>query len=92
MEKRLSRRDLVRGATAFGIGAATGIEPSVEAIALEETMKAVPFAKTATVRIGFIGLGGRGSGLFGDLLALDGVRIVATCDLVTERARNAGRS
>jgi predicted dehydrogenase len=84
----MTRRDLLRGATALGVGVAVGMAAD-EATAAVETMKGVPFSRTPTVRIGFIGLGGRGSGLFGDLLALDGVRIVAVCDLVTERARNA---
>src|SRR5690348_11172349 len=89
MHTEMTRRDLLRGATALGVGVAAGMTGG-EVEAAVETMKGVPFAKTPTVRIGFIGLGGRGSGLFGDLLAIDGVRIVAVCDLVTERARNAG--
>ena len=46
-----------------------------------------------TVRIGFIGVGGRGSSLLGNLLALDGVEIKAVCDVVPERvkARPAAR-
>lgn len=45
----------------------------------------------ATVRIGFVGLGGRGSSLLGNLLELDGVEIKAVCDLVPERVQAAQR-
>lgn len=43
------------------------------------------------VRIGFIGVGGRGSSLLGNLLALEGVEIKAVGDLVPERVRAAQR-
>ena len=34
------------------------------------------------VRIGFVGVGGRGSGLVGELLKIEGVEIRAVCDIV----------
>lgn len=43
------------------------------------------------VRIGFIGLGGRGNALLGHLLELEGVEIKALCDLVPDRVRAAQR-
>ncbi len=45
----------------------------------------------APVRIGIIGMGGRGNGLLQNLLMFPGVEIRAVCDLVPERARNAAR-
>jgi predicted dehydrogenase len=45
----------------------------------------------ATVRIGFIGVGGRGSSLLGNLLELEGVEIKAVCDLAPERVQAARR-
>jgi predicted dehydrogenase len=42
-----------------------------------------------TVRVGFIGVGGRGSSLLGNLLEIDGVEIKAVCDLVPERVQKA---
>ena len=44
-----------------------------------------------TVRIGFIGLGGRGNSLLNHLLDLEGVEIKALCDTVPERVESARR-
>ncbi|MDX1935043.1 MAG: Gfo/Idh/MocA family oxidoreductase [Capsulimonadales bacterium] len=88
----ITRRELFQTAAGVGVGVATTAvlpDPAeARSVTAAETMHNVPFEKRDTVRIGFIGLGGRGSGLLGDLLALDGVRIHAVCDLVTERAQN----
>lgn len=54
------------------------------------TMRGVPFAARDAVRIGFIGVGGRGSGQLHELLAVEGARIVAISDPVPEHARRAG--
>lgn len=89
--KNLTRRELIQ--TAAGVG--TGIAAATAALAdpttpaQAKTMRRVPYEKLATVRVGFIGLGGRGSSLFGDLLSIDNVQVNAVCDLVKERAENA---
>ena len=44
------------------------------------------------VRIGFIGCGGNANGHMQRLSELEGVRIVATCDVQEERAQSAGES
>ena len=49
-------------------------------------MIGVPFEARDVARIGLIGVGGRGRSLLRDLLAIDGVRITALCDLVPEHA------
>ena len=41
------------------------------------------------VRVGMIGMGGRGTGLLGELLGIDGVAITAVCDVVPQRAAAA---
>lgn len=41
------------------------------------------------VRIGLIGVGGRGMSLLGNLLDIDGVEVKAVCDVVPERVKNA---
>ena len=51
-------------------------------------LKCPPLAK---VRIGFIGMGGRGSALLGNLLEIEGVEIKAVCDPVPERVQAAQR-
>lgn len=56
-----------------------------------QTMRRVPLARHETVRVGIIGVGGRGSGLLGDLLAVDNVTVKAVCDLSQERAERAGK-
>ena len=43
------------------------------------------------VRVGLIGVGGRGSSLLGNLLDLDNVQIKALCDVVPERVEAARR-
>ncbi len=42
-----------------------------------------------TVRIGMVGVGGRGTGLLQTLLQIPGVRIPAVCDIVEDRAKQA---
>lgn len=86
-EGSLSRRDfLSAGATAAA--AASLIPGSAHALRAErlDRMIGVPFEAHAVVRVGLIGVGGRGRSLLHDLLAIDGVRITALCDLVPAHA------
>ncbi|WP_309051991.1 Gfo/Idh/MocA family oxidoreductase [Streptomyces sp.] len=53
------------------------------------TMAGVPFERRSTVRVGIIGLGNRGNSMIGHFLALPGVRVVALCDPVREKAERA---
>ncbi|OQA48793.1 MAG: Alpha-N-acetylgalactosaminidase [Firmicutes bacterium ADurb.Bin300] len=39
------------------------------------------------IKVGFIGISGRGSGMLGLLLQIEGVKVPAVCDLVPERAQ-----
>jgi len=55
--------------------------------ATHTTMKGIPFEKREP-RIAFIGVGGRGTGLLGNLLAAGG-KVVAVCDVVAEKAGHA---
>lgn len=54
-----------------------------------KTMIGVKFEPRELVKVGFIGVGGRGTGLLGDLLNVPGVRVTAICDLVRERVVRA---
>jgi predicted dehydrogenase len=47
--------------------------------------------KLHAVRVGMIGMGGRGSGLLGNLLQFPGVEVRAVCDLLPDRAHNAAQ-
>ena len=53
------------------------------------TMIGVPFEARERVRLGIIGVGGRGTSLLRDLLAVDGVDVKAICDLVPEKVDHA---
>jgi predicted dehydrogenase len=53
------------------------------------TMIGVPFEARERVRLGIIGVGGRGSSLLQDLLAIEKVEVKAICDLVREKVARA---
>ena len=53
------------------------------------TMIGVPFEARERVKLGIIGVGGRGTSLLRDLLAVDGVDVKAICDLVPEKVDHA---
>jgi predicted dehydrogenase len=53
------------------------------------TMMGVPFEVRERVRLGIIGVGGRGTSLLGDLLAVQNVEVNAICDLVPEKVAHA---
>src|SRR3989304_3347951 len=50
---------------------------------------AVAAAQTNKVRMGIIGVGGRGSGLMSVLLSMDGVEIPAVCDIDQAKVERA---
>jgi predicted dehydrogenase len=56
------------------------------------TMVGVPFEARERVRLGIIGVGGRGTSLLHDLLAVDAVEVKAICDLVPEKVERAQKS
>jgi predicted dehydrogenase len=101
----LSRRDLLKGAALAGasLGASGLFTPAIaESITAgaqpelapqpapgRKTMHGVPFERRDTVRIGIVGTGLRGRSVLGELLAIDGVRVTALCDVVMEKAQKA---
>ena len=56
------------------------------------TMIGVRFETRERVRLGIIGVGGRGSSLLRDLLAVEGVEVKAICDLVPEKVEHAQKA
>jgi predicted dehydrogenase len=79
-----TRRDFVK--TAAGVGLAAGLPHSASRAPLTEqgtTLFAAP--PMDRVRIGFVGVGGQGSSHVENLLTLDGVDLVALCDIVPEK-------
>ena len=101
----LSRRDLLRNAALAGAAVAAGgaitpaIAEDITAISHPDlaplaplaraTMKNVPFERRDTVRFGIVGTGLRGRSVLSELLAIDGVKIVAVCDVVAEKTARA---
>lgn len=56
-----------------------------------ERMIGVPFEARATVRIGMIGVGGRGESLLHDILAVEGAVVTALCDILPARTALGAR-
>lgn len=98
-DAKISRRDLLKAGTVglglTGLGssreanAANALSPEAPPLATESIAN-MKFNPTGAVRLGIIGVGGRGSGLLSDLLAIDGVEVRAVCDAVKEKAQRAG--
>jgi len=76
-----SRRDLLKlaGLAAIGAGAARA----------QSSMADIKFEPKAAVRIGVIGVGGRGNSLIDNFVAVGGVSIGALCDVVEEKCKRA---
>jgi predicted dehydrogenase len=83
-----SRRDLLRFAslTSLGVGlsqAGGQARPTAEPPAA--TMAGVKFEPKDKVRLGFVGVGGRGSSLLTNFCAVENVEVVALSDIVREK-------
>jgi hypothetical protein len=80
----MDRRDFLKiGGAALAAGAATAHRGT----RVEAQAAAAPFAAPPieTVRIGYVGIGGQGSGHVRNLLRIPGCRITAVCDIRPER-------
>ncbi len=92
---KISRREFV---TKTAIGSA-GVVLASEALSspllasstnpAAATMVGVPFQSRERVRLGIIGVGGRGTSLLRDLIAVDGVDVEAICDVIPEKVEHA---
>lgn len=101
-DPNISRRGLLK--TASLAGATAGMGSLTNAILASDgkwetatpgpggrTMVGVPFERHETVRLGIIGVGGRGTGVCGEFLAVPGVQVKAVCDVVPSKTANAAR-
>ena len=104
---KLSRRDLLKNAALTGVvlagrvalpgasrvSAHAAAEPDVTPalVADRQTMHGVPFERHETVRVGIVGTGLRGRSVLGELLAIDNVKIVALCDVVSSKTQMAAK-
>ena len=89
--KKISRRTLLE-ATALGgaamlVGGAAPAPADVSDAPATgaQSMIGVPFEPKKRIRMGIIGLGGRGSGVLHDFLGVEGVDIVALCDVIPDK-------
>ena len=91
------RRELLKlGAAGLGLGAASGLSPTPAAADLDHQQQrpdlgpapVKPFAADPIdiVRVGFVGVGGMGGAHVRNFLGLEGIEIVALCDI--DSARN----
>jgi Oxidoreductase family, NAD-binding Rossmann fold len=99
-ERQVSRRQLLRsGVGLIGAGIALGDSPvfayeqptpAPSTPAQEgESMADLKFEPRDAVRLGIIGVGGRGTGMLANFLAIEHVQVHAICDLVKEKAAHA---
>jgi predicted dehydrogenase len=79
----IGRRDLVKAGagTALGVSLAPGV-----------LLGNAPGHRAESLRLGFIGVGGRGSSLLGLALRRNDVEVVAVCDIVPEKAQRAAEA
>ena len=78
-----TRRDLLRYATLASAGLAGQSARADDTTA--GSVAGMPFERKSTVRMGFIGLGGRGTGQLRNFSAVEGVEVTALCDVVKDR-------
>ena len=96
--KDVSRRSFIQRTAMGGAGLliATDILGSELAAGTPKsgnaTMIGVPFEARDRVRLGIIGVGGRGSSLLEDLLAIEKIEVKAICDLVPEKVARAQKA
>src|SRR5215212_8770761 len=80
----LDRRDFLKiGGAALAAGTLAGSAPA--SAAAEQAPLPFAAAPMEEVRIGFVGIGGQGSGHVTNLLQIPGCRITAVCDIRSER-------
>jgi predicted dehydrogenase len=93
--KNISRRNFMVRTAMGGAGLALAKDilspqPSVAAAkSAGATMIGIPFEARERVRLGIIGVGGRGTSLLRDLLTVENVDIKAICDVVPEKVEHA---
>ncbi|MDX2032503.1 MAG: Gfo/Idh/MocA family oxidoreductase [Blastocatellia bacterium] len=78
----LTRRSLLKSATAAGAAfSLTDLSRPRAGAAQAASMMGVPFEKRDIVRLGIIGVGGRGLGMLREWLAVPNLQVTAICDI-----------
>ncbi len=86
LKSDFTRRQIFK--TGAGLLAA-GIPVVAAPEADQKSVMGLAFERRDTVRFAFVGLGGRGSGMLGNLFAIPNVRVTAICDPVKEKLARA---
>jgi hypothetical protein len=86
-----SRRELLKLASlaAAGMSQPQSLQSQTQKAATMPTMAAVPFERLESVRLGVIGVGGRGNSLIDNFAEIPQVRFTALCDVVPEKLAKA---
>src|SRR5205085_11325655 len=93
--KDISRRSFMKRTAVGGAGLVIGTQILSRDLdartpkSAHATMIGVPFEARERVRLGIIGVGGRGTNLLEELLAVEKVDIKAICDVVPEKVAHA---
>ena len=96
--ENVSRRSFIKRTAIGGAGLLLAndiLSPDLRAAtpkSANSTMIGVPFEARERVRLGIIGVGGRGTSLLQDLLAVEKVEVKAICDLVPEKVARAQKA
>jgi hypothetical protein len=96
--REISRRSFIQRTAIGGAGLLAAMDivsPDLNADTpknANSTMIGVPFEAREQVRLGIIGVGGRGTSLLQDLLAVEKVEVKAICDLVPEKVARAQKA
>ena len=98
-DSKVSRRDLLKSGTGLGLAVLVFrndlIAPPLSAEDLAgpktryDTVIGMRFPAVDVIRVAIIGVGGRGTSLLGDLLAIDNVQVTAICDIVKDKVLKA---
>jgi len=91
MAHKTNRREFLKTGTAASLGVVLGGVPPADCASQSEVLaKKTDLQPIEKVRIGIIGMGGRGNALLGNLLSMkDDVEIRAVCDIYPKRAEAA---
>jgi hypothetical protein len=100
-EAMMTRRGLIKTAAIAGAAAGLGgLAPAmvlgadgrwetVAPVATDPTMVGVPFERHEKIRLAVIGVGGRGTGVLAEFLAVPDVEVKAVCDVVPAKTAHA---